>query len=116
MRPQRSLKLLEAAPRHIGEKLVAVAKMPVRRCGTHVGPTSRLRKGKACWSFLRDQCQRGPDQRFFQIAMVIAAVARGPALLAPTHVTSFYMTRNCTSNPARGSALLLLRKSANDCS
>src|SRR5262249_53180934 len=97
---QRSLELLVTTPCDIGEKLVAIAEMPVRRCGAHPRPPRRLGKGKPGRALLRDQCECRADQRLFQIAMVIAARTRGAVVLAPAHVKRLYMTRNGTSNAA----------------
>jgi hypothetical protein len=41
-------------------------------------------------TFLGDQLERGADQRFLQIAVVIAARTRAAAL-APFHVQVFFM-------------------------
>ena len=72
---QRRLELLEAAQRDAGQKLVAVAEMPIRRRRAHAGPARRFGKGEAGRPLLRDQFERGAKQRFFQIAVVIAARA-----------------------------------------
>src|ERR1700730_11779038 len=72
--------------------------MPIGCGRTHSRPARRLRKGEARCSFLCNERQRRADQRFFEIAMVIATGAGRPVLLAPAHVTSLYMTRNRTSN------------------
>jgi hypothetical protein len=94
---QRSLELLEAAPRHVGQELVAVAEMPIGCGGAYSGPAGGLGKGNAGESFLRNQCQRGPNQGLFEIAMVIPAGARRSALSGPVHVKSLYMTRGAAS-------------------
>ena len=72
---QRRLELLEAAQRDVGEKLVAVAEMAIGRGRTDARPARRLGKGETRRPLLRDQFQRGAQQRFFQIAVVIAARA-----------------------------------------
>ena len=91
MRPQRSLKLLEAAPRHIDQQLVAVAIMPVRRGRADTSRTRRLRKGETRRSLAGDQVQRRADQRFLEIAVVIAA--RPVIVPRPAHVNGLYMSR-----------------------
>ena len=96
--PQGSLELLETAPRDIGQELVAVAEVPIRSCGAHAGPAGCLREGDPCRPFLRDQDQRGPDQRLLEIAMVITAGTRWAALFGPAHVKRIYMTRPGRSN------------------
>jgi hypothetical protein len=88
---KRNRELIEAAPRHIDQQFVAVAKMPVGRRRTHSRPASSFREGEAGRSLLRDQFQRRADQGLFQIAMVIAAGAS--AMPGPAHVKSVYMTR-----------------------
>src|SRR4029453_8388655 len=95
----------EAAPRHVGHELVAVAEVPVGRRRTDPGPARRLRKGEAGGPLLRDQFQRRVDQGFFQVAVVVAARARPSALPGPAHVKSVYMTRGGPSISAHGPTL-----------
>jgi hypothetical protein len=75
-------------------KLVAVAEMAIGCRRAHTRPACCLRKGEARGSFLCNERKRRPDQRLLEVAMVIAAGSGRPALLAPAHVTSLYMTRN----------------------
>ena len=64
--------------------------MPVGRGRADAGPARRFGKGEAGRPLLRDQIERGADQRLLQIAVVIAARARCPA--CPAHVKGAYMT------------------------
>ena len=70
---QRALEQLEAAPGDVGEQRVAVAEMPVRRRRADPGPARRVGEGEPGRSLLRDQVERGADQRLAQIAVMIAA-------------------------------------------
>ncbi len=79
--------MLEAAHRDVGEKLVAVAEMPVRRSRTDAGGTCGLGEGEAGRALLGDQIERRLDQRFPEISVVIA----GPAALFPAHVKGLYI-------------------------
>src|SRR5262249_62163111 len=72
---QRKLESIEAAPRHIDQQFVAVAKMPVRRGRTYPCPSCGFREGKPGGSLLRGQIKPRADQGLFQIAIVIAAGA-----------------------------------------
>src|SRR5262249_15144874 len=87
----------EAAPRHVDQQFVTVAKMPVRRGRTHSRPSRSFRESKASRSFLGDQLQRRADQGLFQIAVVVAARTRTAALPGPAHVNGIYMTRHARS-------------------
>ena len=71
------LEQLETAPRDIGDQRVAVAKMPVGRRRADPGRARRVGKGEPGWAFLRDQVERGVDQRLAQIAVVIAPPLAG---------------------------------------
>jgi hypothetical protein len=73
---KRNLEMIEAAPCHVDQQFVAVAKMPVGRCRTHPCPAGGFRAGEAGGSLPRDQFLRRADQGLFQIAMVIAANVR----------------------------------------
>src|SRR6202020_2801526 len=56
------------------------------------GQTRGVGEGEAGRTFLRNQAERRLQQRFLQIAVVVAAL--GAALfLAPAHVNGFYMSR-----------------------
>src|SRR6185295_18632242 len=81
-------KLLEPTPRNVGQQLVAIAKMPVGRGRTDAGPACGFGKGETSRALLGDQLQRRADQRFLQIAVVIAARAILPG---PGHVKGPYM-------------------------
>src|SRR5262249_44869616 len=87
---QRNLESIEAAPRHIDQQFVAVAKMSVGRGRTYPCPSRSFREGKPGGSLLRDQFQCRAYQGLFQIAMVIAARTRTSALPGPAHVKSLY--------------------------
>jgi hypothetical protein len=89
---KRNLESIEAAPSHVDQQFVAVAKMPVGRGRTHPRPAGSFREGKAGGSLLRDQFQSRADQGLFQIAMMITAGTS--ALPGPAHVKSLYMTRS----------------------
>ena len=92
---------MKAAQRHARQQFVAVAEVPVRRRRTDPRPARGLGKGEAGRPFLRDQLQRGTQQCFLQIAVVVAA--RGFFLfLGPSHVNAIYMS------PA-GSSMMLER-------
>src|SRR4029077_19483270 len=93
---QRFFELMKAAQRHIGQKLVAIAEMPVRRGGTDTRPSRRLRKGEAGRPLLRDQFKRGAQQCFLEIAVVVAARAF-LLVLGPAHVNSIYMRPDLAS-------------------
>src|SRR5215471_6551726 len=99
MRAQAYLELIEAAPCHVDQQLVAVAEMPVGCRRAHSCPAGSFREGKAGGALLRDQFQRGADQGLFEIAMVIAAGARTSAFSRPAHVKGSYMTREGASTP-----------------
>ena len=99
-RRKHGLELIKAAPRHVGQQLVAVAKMPVGRRRADPRPARRFREGKAGRTLLRDQFQRGADQGLLEIAVVIAAGTRTSALPGPAHVKGLYMTRAGASNPS----------------
>src|ERR1700681_384469 len=82
--------------------------MSIGRGGTNSGRARRLRKGKARRPFPGDQLERGADQRFLEIAVVIAALT--PGVPRPAHVKGLYMsgtrappppTRAAFSQPAR---------------
>src|SRR5262249_56678979 len=81
----------EAALRHIGHELVAIAEMPVGRRRTDPGPARRLSEGEAGGPLLRNQFQRRVNQGLFQIAVVVAARARPSALPGPAHVKRVYL-------------------------
>src|SRR5213593_870461 len=56
------------------------------------GPARRVGEGEAGRALLRDQIERGADQRLAQIAVVIAAPpAVVVALPGPAHVKGFYI-------------------------
>ena len=48
---------------------------------------------KPAGPFLRDQVERGADQRLPQVAVVIAAPLRAAVVLGPAHVRMSYMSR-----------------------
>jgi len=89
---QRRLELLEAALGDAGEQLVAVAEVTVRRGGADAGHARGIGKGKAGRALLPDQVERGLQQRFAQIAVMIAALAALILVFAPAHVKDFYMS------------------------
>jgi hypothetical protein len=66
---------LEAAKRDAPQKLVTVAEMAIGRCWTHSRPARRLGERKAGRALLRNQFERGAQQRFLEIPVVIAARA-----------------------------------------
>src|SRR6202008_888013 len=89
---QRLLELLEAALGDGGQQFVAVAEMAIGGRGTDAGHARRIGKGEARRAFLGDQVESGLEQRLFQIAVVIAALAAAALILAPAHVKGFYMS------------------------
>src|ERR1700722_5163997 len=88
--------------------------MPVRRGRADSGPARRVGEGEPRRPFLCDQVERRVDQRFAQIAVMVAApfplrFVRG--LPRPSHVKEPYMTlapiaeckaRRRSRLPARG--------------
>src|SRR5262249_3607128 len=103
---EHNRELLEAAQRDAREEFIAVAEMAIRCGRADTRPPRSLGKGKARWSFLRDQFQRGAEQRLFQVAGVVAARATAPLVFRPAHVNSFYMSRYIRSMRRRGVASL----------
>ena len=87
---QRRFELLEAAPRDIGQQLVAVAEMAVGRRRADAGPARGLGEGEARRALLGDQFQRRADQRLLEIAVVVAARTRRAAVFGPAHVKSLH--------------------------
>src|SRR5262249_46460287 len=83
---ERRSELREAAQRYVRQKLVAIAKMPVRSRGTDASGTRRFSKCEPGGALLGDQVERRLHQGFLEVAVVIAARSRFPA-----HVNSFYM-------------------------
>src|SRR5262245_7244546 len=75
---------LEALARHVRHQGIAVAEMAVRRRRTDAGLPRRLGKREAGGTFLRNEVERGADQRLAQIAMVIAAPSAA-AVSGPAH-------------------------------
>jgi hypothetical protein len=55
MHAPAQLELIEAAPRDIGQQLLAVAEMPIGRCRTHPRPAGSFGEGKGGGSLLGDQ-------------------------------------------------------------
>src|SRR5262249_45905311 len=96
---QRNLELLEAAPRDVGQKLVAIAEMPVRRGRAHARPTRPLGKGEAGRALLRDQLERRAHQGLLEVAVVIAALT---AVRFPAHVSDLYIDSDAASTLACG--------------
>jgi len=92
---QRLGEQVEAAPRHVDQEIVAVTEMPVRRRRAHARRARRFREREAARPFLRNEIERRLDQRFFQVAVVIAARA---AVARPAHVKGFYITRGRPSS------------------
>ena len=92
-RVERGREQLEAAQRDIGHQFVAVAEMPIGRGRTDAGPARGLGKGEAGGTLLRDQFQRGAQQRLLEIAVVIAARSG----VFPAHVKRSYMSRPAPS-------------------
>src|SRR5689334_14055902 len=88
---------LESTQRKVSEKFIAVTEVAIGCGRAHARPPRGLGKGEARWSFLCDQFQGGAQQRFFQVAMVIAARATAPVVSRPAHVNSFYMSRHASS-------------------
>src|SRR5262249_11068750 len=58
-RHEYSLEQIEAAPRHIDQKLVAVAEMPVGRRRAHSGKARSLGEGEARGAFFGNELERG---------------------------------------------------------
>src|SRR5258705_5617819 len=98
---QRGRELLEAAPGDISQEFDGVAEMPVGRRRGNASPARRFGEGKAGRAFLRDQLQRRADQRFAQVAVVIATRA---VLPGPAHVKGLYMTPRGASRLPHGAA------------
>ena len=88
---QRGFELLESAQRDIGQQIVAVAEVAIRRRRADAGPARGIGKGEAGGALLRNQFEGGTHERFAQIAVVIAARAM-PVVLRPAHVNSFYIS------------------------
>src|SRR5258708_17267448 len=63
--------------------------MPVGCGRRNAGPARGLGESEAGRAFLRDQFQRRADQRFAQVAVMVAAWAVMPG---PAHVNGLYMT------------------------
>src|SRR5262249_39676894 len=74
---------------------LAIAEVAVGRGRADARPPRGLGKGETRPSFLCDQFQGGAQQRFFQVAVVIAARTTAPVF--PAHVNSFYMSRRASS-------------------
>src|SRR5438552_19001360 len=100
---------MKTAPGHVGDELLAVAEMPVWRGRAHPGPARRLGKREPTRAFLRDQYKRSPDQCLLEVAVVVAARARGPGLSAPTHVNSLYISCAGASTNASSASQFLIR-------
>ena len=75
------LEKLEAAPRHIGHQLVAVAEMAIGCRRADAGRTRRFGESEARGPLFGDERESGADQRLAEIAVVIAAPARALAVL-----------------------------------
>ena len=58
-------------------------------CSSDLGPARGFRKGEPGGTLLGDQLQRRADQRFLQVAVMIAT---GTILPGPAHVKGLYMT------------------------
>ena len=78
--------MLETAQRDVGHERVAVAEMPVGRGRADPGSPRGLGEGEPRWSLLGNQIQRRADQRFAQVAVMVAAP---PAAARPTHDQRF---------------------------
>ena len=89
---QQRLELLEAALGDRGQQFIAIAEMPVGRGGADAGHPRGVGKGETGRAFFGDQAKRRLQQRLFQIAVVVAALAAA-LFLAPAHVKGFYMSR-----------------------
>jgi len=70
--------MLEATARHVGEQLVAVAKMAIGR-GRRTPARRSIGECESGRPLLGDQLKRGAYQGFLEVAVVIAALARSVA-------------------------------------
>ena len=87
-RGQRRAEQFETAPRHSGDEFITIAEVPIRRSRTDAGPARSIGEGEAGWALLGDQLKRCTQQGLFQIAVVIAARTRRPAVpiaFCPSH-------------------------------
>ena len=66
--------------------------MPVGRGGADAGHPRGVGEGEAGRALFGDQAKRRLQQRLFQIAVVVAALAAA-LVLSPAHVKGFYMSR-----------------------
>ena len=62
---------LEAHTRDLGKQRIAVAEMPVGRCGAHASEPRRLGQAEARRPILLDQLARRLEQNLFEVAVVI---------------------------------------------
>jgi len=79
---QRLAHAAEPALRNIGEQRIAVAEMAVRRRRTDTCRTRRVGKREPSRALLRDQRERRLDQRFLEVAVVVAASQIRPPRLS----------------------------------
>ena len=86
------LEALEAALGDIGHQRVAIAEMPVGRRGADAGLARGFGKREAGGALFGDQIERGLDQGFPQVAMVIAAPPAA-AVPVPAHGVAFSSNR-----------------------
>src|SRR5262249_59486688 len=90
--------LLEAAQCHARKQFVPVAEVAIGRGRADARPTRGLCEGEACRAFLGDQFERGAQQRFLEVAMVVAALPSPAALpIVPAHVKIVYIERRESS-------------------
>src|SRR5262249_44885548 len=67
--------------------------MPVGSRRTDAGHARGIGEGEASRALFSDQVERGLQQCFLEIAVVIAALGAALLFLAPVHVMHFYMNR-----------------------
>ena len=84
------LELFEALLRDAGKQLVTIAEMAIRRCRADTGRARSFGEGETSRPLVRDQIERGLHQRFFQIAVVVTALAAA-ATLVPAHFAHLLM-------------------------
>src|SRR5262245_46453585 len=94
---ERSLELLEAAQRNARQQFIAIAKMAIGRRRTHPRPARGFRKGETRGALFGNQLERGADQRFLQIAVVVATRAALPSVMSPAHVKGIYIVQGESS-------------------
>src|SRR5262249_52864211 len=91
---QRLGELVEAAPRHVDQEIVAVAEMPVRRGRTDARPARGLGEREPGRPLAGDQVERRLDQRLLEVPVMVAART---LVIPPAHVKDIYMSRGRAS-------------------